>query len=138
MDSDDFEVHVTIAFIGRIPKFHLVRFVEMSRGDNPGADCGIIYGLKRHRQGGEVILQGGHKKVGSIVNSFKTPELESRVRLEAYRVISRCLIYLSEKFLTLQSPLTLAIRWGGIIVDAVGELYSSKLRRHPSSLDQKA
>ena len=64
VDSDDFEVHIAIAFIGSIPKFHLVRCVEMSRGDNPVTDCRITHGLKRYQQDSGEILQGGNKTVG--------------------------------------------------------------------------
>ena len=131
-------MHIAIAFIGSIPKFHLVRCLEMSREDNPVTDCGIMYGLKRYQQDSEIILQGGNKTVENIINSFRTPELASRVRLEAYRVLSRCLLYLSEKFLTLESPLTLAIRGEKSITLAVEELPSSKICCSPSSLDQKA
>ena len=131
--SADFEKDLTICFVGSIPKWHLVRCVEMNREDSTKTDVGIIHGLKRYKDDIQTILAGKNKTVENVINSFSVPSMIPRVRLECYRVLSRCLLYMNEKFLTFNSPLSEAIRGEKSIYEAVEELPVTKICCSPSA-----
>ena len=59
--SADFEKDLTICFVGSIPKWHLVRCVEMNREDSTKTDVGVIHGLKRYKDDIQTILAGENK-----------------------------------------------------------------------------
>ena len=78
----DFEKDLTICFVGSIPKWRLVRCVEMKREDSTKTDVGINHGLKRYRDDILIILDGKNETVENLVNSFSVPSMIPRVRLE--------------------------------------------------------
>ena len=70
VDSVQFEKDILICFVGSIPKYHLVRCVEMNKNETSSNERGISYGLSQYKTDVANILRGKGKRCVCLIETF--------------------------------------------------------------------